>query len=714
MEKLEKKLVAGYDIQKNKIQLSFYIEDREDAESVSPLSSHSGYEIPCLIAKTEEEWVIGKEAWEAHLQHKGIVVDQLILRVLHQEMEVLNGYSAEELLEIFLRETLLSIPGVEMIGREIDAVAISLWEQSGFLLDVFFRCFMRLGIKENSIFAMSEQESAACYALSRPKELWKLDVLFFDFTEEHFLCRRLHRNQKAGELILELIETDYSEYFVIDLLETEEGRQKADQNFLELLMQQIVRPPVSCVYLIGEGFCQKESWAVSSLKYLCSRKRVFLGMNLYTKGASLSAYDHISGQLMNTLTMRMKGCIPISIGIRMYRKGEKQLVNLVKEGKNWYHAKAKIEGILDNVTELSFVITRQGVLGKLEYRIPLSAFPYREPKMTRVEVSLSFLSEEEAMLQVMDLGFGQYAESSGTVIQKKLVLSELLSKIGEEEVAEAEGQFLLCGSKRSRSPYEAEESKQALYSIDEICYYLYHNCYLLEPEFFHSKLIDFIRNNLDMKLLADKLEYAKKKEAPLKEYIAAVMESTGYYKETEWKSILEKLTYFGTQSREERLKLLGDMYLTECRYIQAKNQYHLLLKMEATSEEPKEFFGLVYHNMGVLYMEMFYFEEASSFLKKAYEYIPQKDILKKLLLTLRLAGMEVDYAEWEKRTEKEQVMEWEQEWKTLEKEAIEDDRNYLAAEAFRCRKQGKLGQFEEYAKKQLQEWMEAYRYEMEG
>lgn len=713
---MEKKLVAGYDIQKNEVQLSFYIEDREDAESVSPLTSQTGYEIPCLIARTEEGWVVGEEAMEAQLQQTGVLVDQLILRVLQQEIEVLEGYSAEELFEIFLRETLLLIPGVEMIGREIDAVAISLWEQNGFLFDVLFRCLMRLGIKENCIFAMSVQESAVCYALSRSKELWKTDVLFYDFSEEHFLSRKLHRqqNQKTDAIVLEMEETDYSELFQIGMLETEEGRQQADRYFLELLMQQIIRPPVSCVYLIGDGFCKKENWAVQALKYLCSRKRVFLGMNLYTKGASLSAYDHIAGRLMDSVTMRMTGCIPISIGIWVWNRGEKRLLNLVKEGKNWYHAKAQMEGILDDTTELSFVITRQGVTGKLEYRLSLSEFPYREPKMTRVEVSLSFLSEQEATLQATDLGFGQYAESSGTVVQKKLMVSELLSEIGEKKEAEETGRFLLCGSKRSRIPYEAEESRQALYSIDEICYYLYHNSYLLEEEFFSQKLIDFIREQLSLQLLADKLEFAKKKKAPLAEYITAVMESTGYYKEAEWKRMKEKLTYFGTQSREERLKLLGDMYLTERRYIQARNQYALLLNLEASSGESKEFFSTVYHNIGVLYMEMFYFEEASGFLKRAYEYAPQDLILKKLLLTLKMAGMEVDYAEWKKKTKANQVAEWESEWQKQEEEAIQDDRNYLAAEALSGRKQGKPMQFEEYAKKQLQEWLEEYRYEMEG
>lgn len=717
---MEKKLVAGYDIQKDEVQLSFYIQDREDAESVSPFADQTNYEIPYLLAKTEEGWAVGEAAKEAQLHQTGIVVDQLILRVLHQEMEVLDGYSAEELLEIFLKETLFLIPGVEMIGREVDAVALSLWEQNGFLWDVLFRCLMRLGIKENCIFAMSEQESAACYALSRTKELWKQDVLFFDFSKEHFLCRKLHRDQKAGEMILEMQEWDYSEQFVISMLETEEGRQQADREFLELLMQQIVRPPVSCVYLIGEGFCQKENWTVRSLRYLCSRKRVFLGRNLYTKGASLRAYDHIADRVMDTLTMRMKGCIPVSIGIRVFQKGAKRLLNLVKEGKNWYHAKAKMEGILDNTTELSFVITRQGVVGKLEYLLSLSEFPYREPKMTRVELSLSFLSEEEVMIQATDLGFGQYAESSGVVIQRKLVLSELISEIGEkeeekrEENKDKEGRFLLCSSRRSRSPYEAEESRQALYSIDEICYYLYHNAYLLEVTFFQPKLIDFIRNNLDMNLLADKLEYVKKKEFPLEKYIAAVMESTGYYEEAEWKRMQEKLAYFGTQSREERLKLLGDMYLTERRFAQARNQYQMLLNLEASSGESKEFFSLVYHNIGVLYMELFYFEEASGYFKQAYEYAPQEEILKKLLLVLKLAGMEVDYAEWRNRVAKGQADEWEREWKKLEEEAIEDDRNYLAAEAFRWKRQRNPGQFEAYAKKQLQEWMEEYRYEMEG
>jgi len=711
---LEKKLVAGYDIQKNEVQLSFYIEDREDAESVSPPSNPAGYEIPCLIAKTKDGWAVGEAALLEEAKQPGCLVDWLILRVLNREMEVLEGYSAEDLLEIFLRETLLFIPGVEMIGRELDAIAISLWEQNGYLFDVVFRCLMRLGVKENVIFAMSDQESAACYALSREKELWRQDVLFFDFSIERFLCRRLYRNQKTQEIILEMGEEDYSEQFSMDLLSTEEGQQQLDQNFLELLTYELKKSPVSCVYLIGEGFCRKENWAVKALKYLCNRKRVFLGMNLYTKGASIGAYDHIEGRLMEALTKRMSGCAPVSIGIRAWKKGEKRLINLVKEGINWYHAKARIEGILDGLTEIDFIITRKGLKGKLEYRLPLTDFPYREPKMTRVELSLSFLSEKEAILQITDLGFGQYAESSGAVIRKQLSMTEFISSIKENQKEEETGRFLLCSSKRSRHPYEVEEGRQAIYSIDELCYYLYHNSFLIEREFFNEDLIAFIRDSLELKMLAEKLEYGVKEEATLEELVEVVMNSTSYYEETQKRELREKLSYFGTQNREERLKLLGDMYLSERRFIDARNQYYLLLKLEPSSNESGEFFGKVYHNIGVLFMELFYFEEACEYLKKAYLYLPCEEILKKLLLSFRLAGMEVGYIEWSKKTDSRNLLKWEDEWKRQEEEAGQDGRNSMAMEAFLYKKQGKPGQFEEYAKKQLREWMDEYRYEMEG
>ena len=50
----------------------------------------------------------------------------------------------------------------------------------------------------------------------------------------------------------------------------------------------------SCAYLTGEAFSKE--WAKESLAFLCRRRKVFLGQNLYTKGACHASmeYAHMS------------------------------------------------------------------------------------------------------------------------------------------------------------------------------------------------------------------------------------------------------------------------------------------------------------------------------------------------------------------------------------------------------------------------------------
>lgn len=710
MEWLEKKLVAGYDIQKDNIQLSFYMDGMADAETVSLSDGQKiTYEIPFVIACSGDRWLIGDAAYFAG---KNVVKD-LLFHVKNQEIQVLNHYSAEELLEIFLQQTLLLIPHVEMIGREIDAVCVALREPDKELFDIFFRCFERIGIREERIYASSIQESAACYAMSRQKELWNRDVIYFDFTREHFLCWRFFRSKEAGEMVAQIEEKDKSSLLSMELLETEEGRQKADQILCELSAELLQERQVSCVYLTGEGFCQTERWAVDTLKYICSRKRVFLGMNLYTKGAAILAYERNFTHTAETICMRMKGCVPASVSVYVCSKGEKRLFNLVREGSSWYHANAVIEGILDECRELTFFIKRNGSGRRIEKKLKLSDFPYRERRMTRIELSVTCPSEEEIFFQITDLGFGQYAQSSGAVIQKKMLFSDFLEEMNQEDSVfeEEKGKFILCSSKRSHYPYEIKMGRIALYSLDELCYYLYHNVLFLQKEFFDKKLIAFLRDHLEQQELADKIEYTRE-EASLEELVMMVMNSAGYYEETELKTLEEKLNYFGAQSREMRLKMLGDLYLDEGRPIKARGQYYLALQLESVSSEPKEFFGKVLHNMAMVYMEMFFFEEAVKYLKQAYEHEPQTEYLRKILFVCSVGKLEEEYNIWKEKTEPEQLLVWENEWKKQREQAKQMEEYEIAAEAVKQRTEKNIHAYEELAQKQVSKWIKEYRDEM--
>ena len=66
------------------------------------------------------------------------------------------------------------------------------------------------------------------------------------------------------------------------------------------------------------------------------------------------------------------------------------------------------------------------------------------------------------------------------------------------------GRYLLCG-KEAELPFEIEELDLRIYTIEELCYYIYNNLMLIGDDFIGDRLIDFIRNGLSMPEIADKI-----------------------------------------------------------------------------------------------------------------------------------------------------------------------------------------------------------------
>ena len=65
--------------------------------------------------------------------------------------------------------------------------------------------------------------------------------------------------------------------------------------------------------------------------------------------------------------------------------------------------------------------------------------------------------------------------------------------------------YILCQVKRARLPYYIENISTNIYSIEELCFYLYHNIYLLDSTILNEELCFWIRDELGLKKLAQKL-----------------------------------------------------------------------------------------------------------------------------------------------------------------------------------------------------------------
>jgi hypothetical protein len=48
--------------------------------------------------------------------------------------------------------------------------------------------------------------------------------------------------------------------------------------------------------------------------------------------------------------------------------------------------------------------------------------------------------------------------------------------------------YILCQTKKAQRPYFIENISMNIYSIEELCYYLYHNLYLADHTVFNEEL----------------------------------------------------------------------------------------------------------------------------------------------------------------------------------------------------------------------------------
>ena len=75
------------------------------------------------------------------------------------------------------------------------------------------------------------------------------------------------------------------------------------------------------------------------------------------------------------------------------------------------------------------------------------------------------------------------------------------------------GELLLCSRELASIPYYIDTVSLNVYSLEEICYYLKHNIEVVEPEFMDGELCEWIRQELKMNSLADKLSRIRRKTA---------------------------------------------------------------------------------------------------------------------------------------------------------------------------------------------------------
>lgn len=173
---------------------------------------------------------------------------------------------------------------------------------------------------------------------------------------------------------------------------------------------------ISSVFLVGDDY--EEDWMKQNLSLLKMGKRVFLGKNLFVKGACYRGMDFKEQNESYLYLGEEKVCC--NIAIKAEQNGRIEYVPIVEGGKNWYESDAKVEVLLLDEPELEFAIIPINGKEKRTAVIHLEGLPERPKKTTKLRIELEFVNPEHVKITVRDLGFGALFAQSDMVYEGEL------------------------------------------------------------------------------------------------------------------------------------------------------------------------------------------------------------------------------------------------------------------------------------------------------
>ncbi|MBE5922303.1 MAG: hypothetical protein E7269_06080 [Lachnospiraceae bacterium] len=287
-----------------------------------------------------------------------------------------------------------------------------------------------IGFDKHHLRIISPGESILHYIIHQKKEIWSSAVIVFDFKGEQFMMRKMTTSGLRLPKQLKITEKDLSGTFTEEQLATEEGRMEADQAFLTCIQEEFRRTAVSGVILVGKVF--ELQWMKQSLNFLCERRRVFLGNNIYAEGSCYAAMRLYQKQDPGDFYFDCEGRTKINIDLAIVHHKKQALICLSKAGTYWYKASVQIQVLLGRDKELKFVLTDPVSKETKTLFIELEGLPKRPEKTTRVDIRVMCYGDRSYEFIATDLGFGDFFESSGVCVKKKVMLTRRGMEEGEE------------------------------------------------------------------------------------------------------------------------------------------------------------------------------------------------------------------------------------------------------------------------------------------
>ncbi len=395
----------GIDLNDSYAMVSYFQQNMKEPETVSTVAGSEEFQIPLVLARRKSigKWYYGDEARRLSKSGEMVCIDQLLKRALNSEKIVIDddSFMAEELLALFLKKV-MELPSKLGNPSSFDRLVICVDRLTKENVSMFYGMAVRLGINSRQLTVIDRKESFYYFALNQDKSLWLHDVVMFMQEKESIFFYSLKRDLRTTPQVVSI---DESISYTLD-------KNDKDKSFLDIINESFKNQIISTVFLVGDTFA--EGWMKQSVALLCKGIRVFMGNNLFTKGACYAAATRDKEAEWPFVYMG-ENEMKFNLSLKVHDKGELSFYNLISAGSNWFESKGQCEVIISGSYEVDFwkqlPKSREAKIETLR----LTDMPPRPDRATRIRITATPVSDDRIDIEIKDLGFGEIFMSSGKV-----------------------------------------------------------------------------------------------------------------------------------------------------------------------------------------------------------------------------------------------------------------------------------------------------------
>lgn len=207
----------------------------------------------------------------------------------------------------------------------------------------------------------------------------------------------------------------------------------------------------------------------------------------------------------------------------------------------------------------------------------------------------------------------------------------------------------ICVGNYASIPYCVPGIEINVYSMEELCFVLKENAFLLDFSIMNDDLTDWIDRECGLKELARALHPMIHKKGSLSVFVTTILNFTGLYDRqaaAETEQVLKQGA--GLSSIEKKKRQIDYMVKNKKYRIAVKEYERLIGKWQENVEEGEplpaaECLALIWHNKGVALAGLMIYEQAAECFLRAYELEPRQDFYRDYLAAKRMVLTESEY-----------------------------------------------------------------------